>query len=128
MKAAALSLPQRGKFQGVWQIFLYNWHFYILSFLGTLIGVVGIWILPVASNLKLFFLAGVALGLFWTVSSLFVSYYVYDASPLYRFLWIPELFPSPPRFFANLHAGLDESSLMLKKFFPDAKMQAFDFY
>lgn len=63
-----------------------------------------------------------------SLTSLAVSYLVYDCSNLYKFDWLPNNVPIHPGQILNLHAGFDESSEMLAQMFPDAQLSIFDFY
>jgi SAM-dependent methyltransferase len=71
---------------------------------------------------------GVGLAGFWLVASILVSWYVYDHSPLCQWEWIGPLFAQPPARWANLHAGLDESTPSLRRLFPGNQGGAFDFF
>jgi len=62
------------------------------------------------------------------VGSLLVSYWVYDHSELCRWEWIRGLFPVAPRRWANIHVGLGETSLTLRRLFPDTQSTILDIY
>jgi SAM-dependent methyltransferase len=116
----------RNPFQGVSNIIRFNWHFYVIAGISVLL-------LLVASNLMgavmfwpcMVLVTGVVAS---TSISLFVSYYVYDQSGLYDFSWVQQLSKADTRNVVNIHAGFDETSSILKKNFPDATLQVFDFY
>jgi SAM-dependent methyltransferase len=65
---------------------------------------------------------------FWLVASLLASYWVYDHSALCRWDWIGELFPVAPSRWANIHVGLDETTLELRKLFPGTASTLLDLY
>ncbi len=119
---------QSGRFRGTRQIIVYNWHFYAAAF-GIDVGTV---ILLILSSLS----SGIRLGLylvmfmttFWALSSLAASYYVYDCSPLYRWNWLQALLPGGAGNWANIHAGLDESSEPLMAMFPATHARLLDIY
>jgi SAM-dependent methyltransferase len=115
----------RKPFQGVVNIIRFNWHFYVIAAISILL-------LLVASNLiDMMFWPCIVLatGIVASTSiSLFVSYYVYDQSGLYNFSWLQQLNKSSVRNVVNIHAGFDETSSIVKKNFPDARLQVFDFY
>jgi SAM-dependent methyltransferase len=71
---------------------------------------------------------GVGLAIFWLVASILASWYIYDHSPLCRWAWISPLFQKPPARWANLHAGLDESTPSLRRLFPGTEGGAYDFF
>mgnify|MGYP003584832249 CR=1 FL=1 len=72
----------------------------------------------------LFWLA--ALGsAYFTLSSLLVSFWVYDWSGFYRWKWLPA---ASPKTVLNIHAGFDESSRALHQRYPSAELTVLDFY
>src|SRR5262249_55448557 len=73
-------------------------------------------------------IGGLVLGLFWATTSLLVSHWVYDCSPLRRWSWLADHFGVWPTRVANLHAGLDETSVPLRRIFPKASMAVWDIY
>lgn len=100
---------KRKAFQGLTNIIRFNWHFYLLAcvafvFLGLGFGMV---------------LAMLIL------SSLLVSYYIYDYSNLYELPWLEN---SQPQTILNINAGFDESSAILSQKFPSAALHICDFY
>lgn len=119
---------ERRPFQGVWQIWQYNWPFYAI---GASVASVGAALLR--SGLFPRWLAsigwfGVALAIWWLIASLVASWWAYDASPLYRWEWVRPLFPDAPQRWANLHAGLDESTPALRHLFPGTSGLVMDFF
>jgi SAM-dependent methyltransferase len=126
--SAADAPAMRGPFQGTLQILQYNWPFYAGGSAVVVLAAIFLALVPLPAPLPLLGWVGVTVALFWTLGSLAVSWYVYDYSPLYRWAWIPDLFSKPPRRWANLHTGLDESTPTLRAFFPDTKGHIFDFY
>lgn len=116
----------RKPYQGVTNIIRFNWHFYI----GAGISLVFLLLASVyVGNLLFWFLVVLASGIGASTSiSLLVSYYVYDRSGLYDFTWL-SLFNKPEiKTIANVHAGFDETSRILKKNIPSAELKVFDFY
>jgi SAM-dependent methyltransferase len=119
---------ETGAFSGVGQIFLYNWHFYA--------GVLILDLLAVGFETRFSPHAGiraainfvVAVSTFWALSSLLVSHYVYDRSSLYQWTWLASVVRQKPRSWANIHAGLDQSSEALRRIFPDAVNRVIDIY
>jgi len=116
----------RKPFQGVWNIVRFNWHFYVLAVLAAVI-LLGVnawfpgWYSPYVYPL-------LALGGVVTVVSLLVSFYVYDLSPLYSLSWLEGVQIIDDDILVNIHAGFDETSVLLKKRFPKADLRVFDFY
>ena len=118
----------RGKYAGVLSILQYNWHFYAVS-LCALVGIGALlWfrLLPRAGEALL--IGAATLTAFWSLSSLLVSYYVYDYRGVTRWNWIPRILLFPPQQWLNIHAGLDESTLILTQFFPNTRYMVVDIY
>ena len=65
---------------------------------------------------------------FWTLSSLLVSYYVYDLKSVTRWQWIPAALSFSPQRWVNIHAGLDQSTAILAQFFPGTQHKVVDIY
>ena len=57
-----------------------------------------------------------------------MSYYVYDYRGVTRWNWIPQILSFPPQQWLNIHAGLDESTLILTQFFPNTRYMVVDIY
>jgi ubiquinone/menaquinone biosynthesis C-methylase UbiE len=115
----------RKPFQGVSNIVRFNWHFYVLSMVAILLI---LWAnyahkLPLFyTNILLFFIITP------TLISLFVSYYVYDFSGLYKLDWLDDMFLFPNETILNINAGFDETSVLLREKFPASEFIIFDFY
>jgi len=112
--------------QGVSNIVRFNWHFYVLAGALILASLVAGALLTTA----LFWLA-FALAMAISVSigvSLLVSFYVYDCSQLYRFLWLKDIGQLNQGAIANIHAGFDETSAFLKNYYAGCSLRVFDFY
>jgi len=116
----------RKPFQGVVNIIRFNWHFYILS------GVVVLLLLTLSYNIS------TPLSLYLTILSVLIagvilisllaSVYVYDLSNLYKLSWLDVLKKNSCSSIINIHAGFDETSILLKDKFPEASLTVFDFY
>lgn len=116
----------RKPFQGVSNIVRFNWHFYALS-LGVLL------VLAVLYNflnetfrlISGILFCGIVLTNFIT---LFVSFYVYDLSDLYKFKWLDDLRTVEYGEIVNINAGFDETSELLEDYFKNSRLVVFDFY
>ena len=112
--------------QGVFQILQFNWRFY-----GATAAAIAVALL-VAPFLPRLFRAGllicVAPALFWLMSSLLVSHYVYDRFPLYDLNWITRVLSRMPSRWLNIHCGLDETSGLLAAIFPGAAFDVVDIF
>lgn len=116
------------RFSGVLKIVRFNIQFYVLSLIGFLLvaGILASSLLP--SWLEwLIFLGAVVMG-FWTLSSLLVSWYVYDFAGVTRWAWLRTQTQEQPRTWVNIHAGLDESTTALKRLFPASQGSVIDIY
>jgi SAM-dependent methyltransferase len=113
------------------QILRYNRPMFAKTGAAALVAILGVGLLPIPRLLGVLVLAGVAAGVLWSVSSLLVSHWIYDLSPLSRWDWLARLLPAPPQRWASLHAGLDETFGALKRVFPTASPedgQILDFF
>jgi SAM-dependent methyltransferase len=122
MNATAVRRP----WQGVLQILRFNWRFY-----GATAAVIVVALLAAPFLPRLFragLLIGVAPALFWLMSSLLVSHYVYDRFPLYDLNWIPRVLSRIPSHWLNIHCGLDETSGLLAAIFPGAAFDVVDIF
>lgn len=126
--AIVTELSAQGRFVGVVKIVRFNVRFYVFSV--AALAVVGALIVsgklePLFEVVVLFSAAVVA---FWTLSSLFVSWYVYDHKGVTRWQWLPSRLPVLPHRWANIHAGLDESTSALRQLLPGTEGSAVDIY
>jgi hypothetical protein len=121
-----MEAAMRSPYQGVWNIIRFNWHFYVVAMVLSVV-----LMLESAAFGEALSWVGVTVALMITLStlvSLLVSHYVYDRSRLYDFSWIKSTTVKPPETVANIHAGFDETSAILSIHFPNAMLTVFDFY
>src|SRR5215469_11532463 len=101
------AIPYRRPYQGVVQILKFNWQSYVVT-----AGAIGVALLAVPflpGPYRVALLLGTAPPLFWMISSLLVSHYVYDRSPLYDLSWVCSTLSRTPRRWISIHCGLDET-------------------
>ena len=112
----------RSRYQGVAEILSYNRNFYLLVVAGAMtISVVSLF-LPF--TFRTLVLTGVAAAILWTLVSLAVSHYVYDCSSLYSLDWLT----GPPNYWANIHAGLDGMTPLLRNKLNGSNSVVFDIF
>ncbi len=117
----------RHPFEGVFNVFAFNWPKYILAGILSYVMVV-LCIVQVNPVLKPLFVV-IAVTLFvWSIVSLLVSFFVYDLSGLYKYGWLLKSLKTPPAVILNLNAGFDEVSEALLVMFPNCQLTVFDFY
>lgn len=118
----------QGRFAGVVKIVRFNVRFYIIS----VAVLAGEGVLIASMRLTPWFeamvLSSAAIVAFWTLSSLFVSWYVYDRKGVTRWQWLPSRLLVLPHRWANVHAGLDESTSELRQLLPGTEGVAVDIY
>jgi SAM-dependent methyltransferase len=116
----------RKPFEGIYNIVRFNWHFYALA-LGAIVLVLltGIALSPFFAFMTMIASVLIALPL---ISSLLISYYIYDRSELYTLNWLDHITLRKDSSIVNIHAGFDESSHLLKYHFPEARLRVLDFY
>lgn len=115
----------RHPLQGVWTVVRFNWHLHAIA-LSVAAGFLTIaWFLSgPACAMALVAGSGMLISI---ALSLVATWWAYDACGLYRMDWLAEDMKGA-RDVANLHAGFDETSEWLKRRFPHACWQVFDFY
>lgn len=118
----------RGKYAGVLSIVRYNWHFYAASLCVLLAIAALLWFRLLPRPWVAILILAASLTAFWSLCSLFVSYYVYDYISVTEWKWIPGVLSFPPRQWANIHAGLDDSTPLLKQLFPNTRYVVIDIY
>ncbi|MEK6155446.1 methyltransferase domain-containing protein [Flavobacteriaceae bacterium 3-367] len=116
----------RKPFQGVTNILRFNWHFYVLffGFLCLLLLFVRYFNEPFRS----FFLFTLVVVIAITLVSVLVSYYVYDLSGLYAFDWLGKSMLDGKGRIVNIHAGFDETSVLLRTILDPSELVVLDFY
>lgn len=118
---------KRRKFQGVLNILSFNRHFYLFGFIALLLVIISQILIP--WPVVLFWIIILAF-LYGLLIPLIVSAYVYDFSGYYNFDWLKKIgiSNSSPDLILNINAGFDETSFILKDYFPQATLKVFDFY
>ncbi len=116
----------RKPFEGISNIVRFNWHFYLLS-VALIVCLLGFNYWSDKEYQLLIFFA-IAAIITTTLTSLLVSFYVYDVSDLYQFKWLDQLQIKPGSNIINIHAGFDETSSLLHQRFPGSSLAVFDFY
>lgn len=117
----------RGPFQGIGNILYINWSYYLLTIVLVMILAVLEYLMP-SPGISLYKIA-VLLICISLLLSLIVSYYIYDLSSLYRLTWLNN-FPKIPENakIVNIHAGIDETSQLIKRQFPKAYLLIYSLY
>jgi len=116
----------RKPFEGVINIVRFNWHFFVIAGVLSLIPVFTSLLWPIFPIWLCILL--VCVIILPVLVSLLVSFYVYDLSSLYEFNWLNEDSSKNNNMFINIHAGFDEISEILTTKFPEATLRVFDFY
>jgi SAM-dependent methyltransferase len=115
----------RTPFQGVWTVVRFNWHLHAIGLLAAAAPLAASCYLTEMPRMPaLVAAAGILLSLLLSLAATWIAY---DASGLYRFRWLAPLLAGTGRG-ANLHAGFDETSRLLKSSFPSIRWNVFDFY
>ncbi len=121
-------ITRRGRFEGVAKIIRFNTRFNIGSVMGVAAIVLLLTLIELPVWLKAAVIMGTALMLFWTTSSLLVSWYVYDYAHVMRWEWMRSSLRMRPSRWANIHAGLDESTVALRRLLPGTEGVVVDIY
>lgn len=116
----------RTSFQGLVNVIRFNWHFYALSLIFTLlVALAGTYYLRNELQSYSYVVCILVLGM--SLVSLVVSHYVYDLSGLYQFNWLRQYVLKGTKL-VNINAGFDEISDLLKDKFKITEFVALDFY
>ncbi len=118
----------RKPFQGVKNIVRFNWHFYALILGWFILSFLLLRLFPDVSFLRIFLLILNTIISIVVSISLLVSAYVYDFTGLYEFKFLNDLRISPDSKVANINAGFDETSEIIKVKFSLEKIEIMDFY
>jgi SAM-dependent methyltransferase len=128
MNATTFQPKPRGKFQGVGEVFRFNWPRYFAAAVVIAGSLFALQILHLPNALRILGYLGLAVVAWWSAASLIASYWVYDGSSLMRWEWIKHELPTPPRRWLNIHAGLDESTPQFREFWPNAHGETVDIF
>src|SRR5262245_5517850 len=124
----AVPVPERAPAQGLRQVLGFNWPLYALAAIIIATAALAIdRVAMVPAGRAALYLA-VSLASAWIVSSLLVSWFVYDRSPLMTAAWIPDALGIEPRSWLNIHAGLDEWSDALRALLPQSPGRTLDIF
>ena len=120
-------MEKRRKFQGVLNILSFNRHFYVFGLLFLTILFASRLFIEWPGFVFWVIIAAFMCGL---IIPLIVSAYVYDFSGYYNFHWLTKLISDPEsvKSIANINAGFDETSFIIKNKFPRSDLKVFDFY
>ncbi len=116
----------RTPFQGLWNVVRFNWHFYVLAL--VVVAVLALGALFSDGWLQLALLISIIGASVLTLTSLIVTYWVYDMSNLYSLDWLDKVIDDKPNHIVNINAGFDETSGLLQAKYPTAKLTVLDFY
>jgi ubiquinone/menaquinone biosynthesis C-methylase UbiE len=114
---------KRGRFQGVYNIIRFNWHFYVMAGLILLSFLLLIPVVP--TSLLFYFKAIIFTSIFVLMVSLLASFYIYDVSDLYKLNWVKD---ANHKDVLTVNAGFDETSDIILQKFPSCKLTICDFY
>jgi SAM-dependent methyltransferase len=112
----------RTPFQGVLNIIRFNWHFYAFALVIVTLTIIAAGYFdarPLLYLLAMLIFAG-------SITSLLVSFCIYDLSGLYKLNWLVST--TTERLIVNIHAGFDETSLLIGNKYKDAELRIIDFY
>lgn len=106
----------------------FNRHFFALAICSAVAGLVLAALLE-SWPLKAILIVGAGLAVYFMVASVLASYWVYDASDLYRLRWWPDrALAGPPTNAVLVHAGFDPASRALRVKFPGMRLRILDFF
>ncbi|WP_375562571.1 class I SAM-dependent methyltransferase [Bernardetia sp. OM2101] len=121
-------MTHRKPYQGVWNIIRFNYHFYLVAIVALV--AIGCFAVFLPSDYFIFAILVFVSVLITTLTSLLVSFYIYDISDLYKLNWLTKIGLETilKQKIINIHAGFDETSPLLAQKFPNSELSVFDFY
>lgn len=118
----------RAPFHGVGQIVRFNWPFYAVAAGTVLLTLAAVHRLPLSASIQAALYAAAGVGLLWLAASLAASWIVYDLSNLMAGTWIQHALGFRPSAWINVHAGLDETTPILRALFGGSGGRVFDIF
>ena len=118
----------RTRFQGVAQIVRFNWPFYLTATVLLFAGTCATLTVSTPLFVRGILFAAIAAAVFWLITSLIISHYIYDRAGIYDAVWIQRALSTPPKRWASFHAGLDEFSALLRRLYPDSEGLVVDLF
>ena len=116
---------KRSPFQGVATVVRFNWHLYAIALLTTALLIILAIVGP--GGLAPYSVTLASLVILSTGLSLGATWLAYDACGLYTLTWLRPWLPTHGKA-ANIHAGFDETTRLLRAAFPNLTWRVFDFY
>ena len=113
---------------GLRQIIRFNWPFYAGATTVVSAAWLGIARLSVATGIRSLLYSATGLAAFWLVGSLAASWVIYDRSRLTKWDWIRDVLGSRPRAWLTIHAGLDESTPIVRGLLAPSQGRVFDIF
>lgn len=126
-KKADESLSGRSPYEGIKQVFKFNWPYYLLSSLVIGASIVFLIILD-SQGWKLLLLGVLLTSMYFTLASVVASHWIYDRSGFFELQWFQNIMKTSVAKIANIHAGLDEITQPLSLVFPKSKIDTFSFF
>ncbi len=114
--------------RGLRQIVRLNWPFYAAAIAIVVAAPPAVRLLPPSGWIRVPAYGATGLVAAWLVTSLAVSWVVYDRSRLMRWDWVLQALGFDPASWINIHAGLDESTPALRAIFKGARGRVFDMF
>ncbi len=116
------------RFKGALDVIIYNLPVYLFSILILSLGSAVLIFLPLNASIRTLLIPLLIMNAFWSVSSILVSHWIYDGSPLYRWTWLRSVLFQPPDKWVTIHAGLDEACTGLCKIFQKSQGISVDIF
>ena len=111
---------------GLRDVIWFNWPTYVAAALVVVAATAVLWTgLPAPANVLV--ALGGAFAAWWTVASILAAWWVFNASGVTRWGWVPERVGEPSRWL-NLTSGFDDTTTRLRVALPRTQGQAVDLF
>ncbi|MEQ1732529.1 MAG: methyltransferase domain-containing protein [Bacteroidia bacterium] len=121
-----MEITDRKPLQGVANIVRFNWHFYIIALVSIC---AMLYLAGFVAQSYTYILYGICIAIILSMlTSLAVSFYVYDVSNLYSLYWFDAIAVPNNATIVNINAGFDETSALLQHKYPKCTLAVLDFY
>lgn len=124
----ATATARRAGVEGVFNIVRFNWPRYATALVAAVGALVIATVTPATPAVRMALPITALIAACWGLASLAVSHFVYARSGADKWDWLLDLLPSRPQRWANVHAGLDQTTPVLRQLLPHSHGVVIDLF